>query len=74
MSDTLIALFNPGDSQANVSLPITVDQIFKPTESLNLNLMVPDEFSDLNGRLLIKPGSNDVAIGEIIDSNSTYVG
>ena len=71
MSDTLIALFNPGDSQVIVSLPITVDQIFEPTESLRLNLMVPGEFSDLNGRLLIKPGFNDVAIGEIIDSNST---
>ena len=69
MSDTLIALFNPGDSQVNVSLPIIADQIFDPDERLRLTLTVPDEFSNLNGRLLIKPGSNDVAEGKIIESS-----
>ena len=72
MSDTLTALFNPGDSQVNVSLPIIVDQIFEPTERLRLSLTIPDEFSNHKGRLLIKPGSNDVAEGEIIDSNGVY--
>ena len=72
VSDTLIALFNPGDSQVNVSLPITMDQIFDPNESFRLTLTVPDEFSNLNGRLLVKPGSNDVAVGEIVDSNGTW--
>ena len=47
-----------------------MDQIFEPTERLSLTLTVPDEFSDLDGRLLIKPGSNDIAEGQIIDSNS----
>ena len=57
----------------DVSLPIIMDQILEPTESLNLSLTVPDEFSNLNGRLLIKPGPNDIAEGEIIDSNGTNV-
>ena len=68
MSDTLIAEFNPGDSQVNVSLPITMDHIFEPTEVLMFNLTVPDEFSNINGKLLIKSGLNNI-VGEIIDSN-----
>ena len=68
-SNTLTAVFNPGDSQAVVSMPVIMDQVFEPTETLQFSLTVPDEFSNINGRLLIKPGSNDMALGEIIDSN-----
>ena len=70
-SDTLIALFNPGDSQVDVLLPITMDFIPEPTETFLLNLAVPDDFRDINEHLLIKPGPNNVAEGEIIDSNCT---
>ena len=73
VSDTLTALFNPGDSQVNVSLPIIMDQIFEPTERLSLTLTVPDGFSDLNGKLLVKSGLNHIAEGEIIDSNGSYI-
>ena len=69
-SDKLIAQFNPGDSQVNVSVLITVDQIFEQIEVFWINLTVPDEFSNVDGRLLIKPGHNDIAEGEIINSNS----
>ena len=69
VSDTLVALFNPGDSQAVVSMPVIMDQEFEPTETLQFSLTVPDEFSNINGRLLIIPGSNDMVVGEIIDSN-----
>ena len=70
-SDTLIALFDPGDSQVDVLLPITMDFIPEQTETFLLNLTVPDDFSDINGRLLIILGSNNVAEGEIINSNCT---
>ena len=50
-------------------MPVTMDQIFELTETLQFSLTVPDEFSNMNGRLLIKPGSNNVAVGEILDSN-----
>ena len=46
-----------------------MDFIPEPTETFLLNITVPDDFSDINGRLLIKPGPNDVAEGEIINSN-----
>ena len=72
VSDTLIALFNPGVSQVNVSLPIIMDRIFDPNESFRLTLTVPDEFSNLTGRVLVKPGSNGVAVGEIIESSGTW--
>ena len=72
MSGTLTALFNPGESQVNVTLPIVMDGIFDPDESLRLTLTVPDEFSNLNGRLLIKPGSNDVAVGRINESSGMW--
>ena len=70
-SDTLIAVFNPGDSQVDVSMPVTMDQIFEPTETLQFSLTVPDEFSNINGRLLVIPILNNIAEGEIIDSNGT---
>jgi len=55
-------------------MPITFDnQTFEPTETLKFNLTVPDEFTNINGRLLIKPGSNNIAEGAIIDSNSMYI-
>ena len=54
----------------SVSIPITADQIFEPTENFGISLSVPDEFSNVNGRLLIKPGPNNIAEGEINDSNS----
>ena len=50
-------------------MPVIMDQIFESTESLQFSLTVPVEFSNMNGRLLIKPGSNNVAVGEILDSN-----
>ena len=50
-------------------MPVTMDRIFEPTESLQFSLTVPDEFSNMDGRLLIKPGSNNIAVGEIVDSN-----
>ena len=48
-----------------------MDQIFEPTERLRLTLTVPDEFSNLNGRLLIKSGLNHIAEGEIMHSMKT---
>ena len=71
-SGTLFAKFNPGDSQANVSISIIKDQIFEPTEVFMLNLTVSDNFSNINGRLCVKPGHKSVAEGEIIDSNGVY--
>ena len=68
MSDTLIAQFNPGDSLVNISMPVIMDHIFEPTEVLMFNLTVPDEFSNINGKLSIKSGLNNI-VGEIIDSN-----
>ena len=64
-------MFNPGDSQVDVSMPVTMDLIFEPTESLWFSLTVPDEFSNISGRLLIKPRSNNIAVGEILDSDGT---
>ena len=72
MSDTLIALFNPGDSQVNVSLLVKIDQIFELTEVFLFNLSVSTEFSNINERLLIKPGANNIAEGKIVDSNGVY--
>ena len=71
MSDTIIALFNPGDSQVDVSMPVIMDQIFEPTEILQFSHKVPDGFSNVDGKLLIIPGPNNVAVGEITDSNGT---
>ena len=65
MSDTLIAQFNPGDSQVNVSMPIIVDHIFEPHESLMFILAVPRNISD---NLFIKQGINNIAKGEIVNS------
>ena len=67
-SATLTAVFHPGNTQVNISLNITKDAIFEPTEFLKLTLTVPDEFSNINGRLLVKTGDNDMANGEIINS------
>ena len=72
VSDTLIALFNPGDSQVNVSMPVIMDHIFEPTEFLVFNMTVSDEFININRKPLIKSGLNNIAEGEIIDSNSMY--
>ena len=48
-----------------------MDFMPEPTETFLLNLTVPDDFGDSNGRLLIKRGPNNVAEGEIINSNCT---
>ena len=64
-------MFSPGAFQANVSMPVMMDQIFEPFETLQFSLTVPDEFSNVNGSLLILPGPNNIAEGEIIDSNGT---
>ena len=70
-SDTLIAVFNPGDFQVSVSMPVMMDRIFELTETLQFSLTVPDAFSNINGDLLVFPGPNSIAEGEIIDSNGT---
>jgi len=67
-SDPLIAVFTPGASQASVALNITKDELLEPTEMLKFNLTVPDEFSDVNGRLLVMTSDGDMANGEIINS------
>ena len=67
-SDPLIAVFTPGASQASVALSITKDELLEQTEMLKLNLTIPDEFDNINGRLLVKTGDNDMADGEIINS------
>ena len=48
-----------------------MDFIPEPTEAFLLNLTVPDDFSDINGRLLIKPRPKNVAQGKIINSKCT---
>ena len=68
VSDTLTALFNPGDSRVDVSMPVIMDQISEPTENLRFNQTVPDEFSNVDGRLFIKQGPNNIAEGKIINS------
>ena len=70
-SDTLIAVFNPGDSQVSVSMPLLMDQIFELTENLQFSLTVPKEFNNDNESLLVSPGPNNIAEGVIIDSNGT---
>ena len=72
-SDPLIAVFTPGASQAVVSVNITKDELLEQTEMLKFNLTVPDEFSNINGRLLVKTGDNDMADGEIINSGGVYL-
>ena len=72
-SDPLTAIFTPGASQATVELNITKDGLFEETEMLKFNLTVPDEFSNINGMLLIKTGDNDMADGEIINSGGVYI-
>ena len=52
-------------------MPVIMDQIFELTETLRFILKVPDEFSNINGDLLVLPGPNKIAEGEIIDSNGT---
>ena len=70
-SKALIAVFNPGDSRVDVSMPVTIDQIFEPIETLRFNLSIPDEFSNVSGRLLVISVPDNTAQGEIIDSNGT---
>ena len=70
-SDTLIAVFNPGDSQVDVIMSVIRDQIVEPTEKLNFNHSVPDDFSNVDGRLLVIPDPIYTAVGEIIDSRSS---
>ena len=67
-SDPLIAVFTPGASQATVSVNITKDGLLEQTEMLKFNLTIPVEFSNVNGRLLVKTGDNNMADGEIINS------
>ena len=67
-SNTLIAVFYP---EVSVSMPVMMDRIFEPTETLQFSLTVPDAFSNINGDLLVLPGPNSIAEGDIIDSNGT---
>ena len=52
-------------------MPVITDQIFEPTETLRFNQSIPDEFNNINGRLLVIPVPDNTAEGEIIDSNGT---
>ena len=61
-------MFTPGTSQATVKLNITKDELLEQTEMLKFTLTVPDEFSNITGRLLVKTSDNDMADGEIINS------
>ena len=61
-------MFTPGTSQATVKLNITKDELLEQTEMLKFTLTVPDEFSSITGRLLVKTGDNNMADGEIINS------
>jgi len=47
---------------------ITKDGLLEQTEMLKFNLTIPVEFSNVNGRLLVKTGDNNMADGEIINS------
>ena len=49
-------------------MPVIMDQIQEPTEKLHFNQSVPDEFSNVDGRLLVISEPSYTAIGEIIDS------
>jgi len=40
---------------------------------LKFNLAIPDEFSDVSGRLLVMAGDNNMANGEIINSGGKYI-
>jgi len=40
---------------------------------LKFNLTVPDEFSDVRGRLLVKAVDNTMADGQIINSGGVYL-
>lgn len=71
-SNTLTAVFRPGDSRVNVSMPITMDRLFEPSEVLGFSLTVPSNFSDVRGRLLVKPGINNIAEGVIMESSGNY--
>jgi len=61
-------VFTPGTSQATVKLNITKDELLEQTEMLKFTLTVPDEFSSITGRLLVKTGDNNMVDGEIINS------
>ena len=52
-------------------MPVTIDQIFEPTETLRFNLNIPDEFSNPDGKLLVISVPDNIAEGKIIDSNGT---
>ena len=49
-------------------MPVIMDQIAEPTEKLHFNQSVPDEFSNVDGRLLVISEPSYTAIGEIMDS------
>ena len=49
-------------------MPVIMDQIDEPTEKLHFNQSIPDEFSNVDGRLLVIPESSFTAIGEIMNS------
>jgi len=67
-SDPVVAVFPPGVPQVSVSVNIVKDNIFEQPEMLKFNLTVPDQFSNITGKLLVKTGDNDMADGEIISS------
>ena len=52
-------------------MPVIMDQIFELTETLQFILTVPENFNNVNESLLVFPGPNNIAEGEIIDSNGT---
>ena len=50
-------------------MPVKMDRIHEPTEKLHFNQSIPDEFSNVDGRLLVIPEPSYTAIGEITDTD-----
>ena len=48
-------------------MSVIMDQIDEPTEKLHFNQSIPDEFSNVDGRLLVISEPSYTAIGEIMD-------
>ena len=49
-------------------MPVIIDQIDEPTEKIYFKLKIPDEFSNVDGRLLVISEPSYTAIGEIMDT------
>ena len=49
-------------------MPVIMDQTDEPIEKLHFNQSVPDEFSNVDGRLLVISEPSYTTTGEIMDS------